>query len=70
MKQHEDLYTLELPGLEDAAQPASQDGKRSPGRPRVHVDQAARQRAYRRRLKQYSYQAQIDAKTEVVPGEG
>lgn len=60
MKQPEDKYTLELPGLEEAAKPVSQDAKRSPGRPRVHVDQAARQRAYRQRLKDAGSQASID----------
>lgn len=47
MKDENDRVTLEMPGL----LPEEEGGKRGRGRPRQHADQAARQKAYRERLK-------------------
>lgn len=45
MKQSDDNRTLDLPGLE------VEEPRRGRGRPKLHADQAARQKAYRERLK-------------------
>lgn len=46
MKQSDDNRTLDLPGLE------VEEPRRGRGRPKQHADQAARQKAYRQRLKE------------------
>lgn len=47
MKDENDRVTLEMPGL----LPEGEREKRGRGRPRQHADKAAKQRAYRERLK-------------------
>lgn len=47
MKDAADSVTIEMPGLSESEEPQ----KRGRGRPKQHADKAAKQKAYRERLK-------------------